>query len=77
MTAFRDRIFQYRLTLGELQQIQQAAELAGLRPSEWARQLAIASAVSILSHQGDNPPEGLLVNMTSTGQIRHVTSTSE
>lgn len=68
----RSKILQFRVNDLELQQIQLAAALAGMRPSDWVRQLALATAVTLTSHQD---AEELQISLTSTGQVRFVSST--
>lgn len=70
MSINRTEMFIFRLTPGELQLVKKAAEVAGVRPSEWARQLIIASATTIAA----NPESaGIELSLTSTGQVKYVT----
>lgn len=74
MPVTRSKILQFRVTELELQQIQTAADVACLRPSDWVRQLALATAVTLSSHQDT---EELQISLTSTGQVKYVSASVE
>lgn len=67
----REKVFQFRVTELELQHIQAAAARADLRPSEWARQLILATAVS-LNNSHTEGVEDYQVSFTGTGQVKMV-----
>lgn len=72
MAAMRDRVFQFRISENELWLIQQAAEIAGVRPSDWARQWVLQAAVSLASNKDATE---INLSMRSTGQVKTMSST--
>lgn len=68
----RGVIVQFRVTDSEKWLLDQAAAMAGLRTSEWIRQLALATATPLVGHRQDLSSSGITISLTNTGQVKYV-----
>lgn len=69
MPIFRDHLLQFRLTADEDLLIKKAAEQAGYRPGDWARQIVLQAATSLVSSENKT----IRLDLSKTG---HTTSGS-